>query len=232
MIGSRSSPAVGAALGAANRPSKRRSIGATTSSTADEQDALRRISVMPAAFDLELAAAVLDRTTSATLDTLETLTARSLLHTQRDDSSTQLRYRLLETIRVYAYQRLVDAGDAETTRDRHAHHLADRLEAIGHMPSAMLPAHYPLADDAIAAVEWAHARNDTTLGARLVCGANPIFIGRGLLQKGEDFQDWAALVDDPTLRSKVFICHAVLTLAATSRGDLLPVRRPLLGSRR
>jgi predicted ATPase/class 3 adenylate cyclase len=184
---------------------------------AGEQDALRRISVMPAAFDLELAAAVLDRTTSATLDTLETLTARSLLHTQRDDNSTQLRYRLLETIRVYAYQRLVDAGDAEATRDRHAHHLADRLDAIGHMPSAMLPAHYPLADDAIAAVEWTHARNDTTLGARLVCGANPIFIGRGLLQKGEDFQDWAALVDDPTLRSKVFICHAVLTLAATSQ---------------
>ena len=182
---------------------------------ADEQDALRRISVMPAAFDLELAAAVLDRTTVATLDTLEILTARSLIHTQRDDSSAQLRCRLLETIRVYAYQRLVDAGDAEATRDRHARHLADRLEAIAYMPTSMRPAHDALADDALAAVEWTHARNDTALGARLVCDANPIFIGRGLLKKGLDLQEWAAAVDDATLRSKVFVCRSVLSMAAT-----------------
>ena len=183
----------------------------------DDQEGLRRISVMPAAFDLDVAAAVLDRTTSATLDTLETLTSRSLLHTQRDDSATQLRYRLLETIRAYAYQHLVDAGDAEATRDRHARHLADRLEAIGHMPSSMLPEHYPLADDAIAALDWAQARNDMTLGARLVCGAAPIFIGRGLVNKGEDLFDWAALVEDPILRSKVLVNRSLVAMAAHAR---------------
>lgn len=184
----------------------------------DEQDALRRISVMPAAFDLDLAAAVLDRSSSRTLDALETLVARSLLHTERDDSAAQLRYRLLETIRVYAYQRLVDARDAEATRDRHAHHLADRLEAIAVMPSAMLPAHYPLADDALAAVEWARTRDDTTLGARLVCGSQPIFVGRGLLKKAEELQEWAALVADPALRSKVLVCRAGIVMAADVAG--------------
>ena len=118
-------------------------------------------------YDFLLAAAVVDRTTSANVDVLETLTGRSLLHTQRDDSSNQLRYRLLETIRVYAYQRLVKRGMPKPPATPRQHHLADRLDVIGHMPSAMLPADYPLADDAIAAVEWAHASNDTTLGARL-----------------------------------------------------------------
>lgn len=85
---------------------------------ADEQDASRRISVMPAAFDLDLAAAVLARSTTATLDLLDSLTSRSLLQTTRDDRSPQLRYRLLETIRAYAHDRLVEQGDSEATRHR------------------------------------------------------------------------------------------------------------------
>ena len=80
-----------------------------------EQDALRRISVMPGAFDLELASAVLDESPDHTVDRLEALVARSLLQTVRDAGSGEIRYRLLETIRVYAHQRLVDGGDAETT---------------------------------------------------------------------------------------------------------------------
>ncbi len=159
--------------------------------TPAEQDALRRISVMPAAFDLALASAVLGETPAHTVDQLEALVARSLLHTVRGDGSGEVRYRLLETIRVYAYQRLVDAGDAEATRDRHAEHLADRLDAS---PTAMsmLTEHHLLADDALLAIDWAHSRDDRLLGARLVSGASPIFIGRGLSDKGRQLHEWAA----------------------------------------
>lgn len=183
-----------------------------------DQDALRRFSVMPAAFDLDLAAAVLDRTSGATLDALGTLTARSLVYTERDDSTRDLRYRLLETIRVYAHQRLVDAADAEATRDRHAVRLAERLESIPDMPLSMEAEHFLLADDALMAIDWVRSKNDVTLGARLVCGAYPIFIGRGVMNRGRELYDWAAAVGDPLLQSKVFISQAALAVAA-SRED-------------
>ena len=96
-----------------------------------EQEVLRRVSVMPGTFDLAMAAAVLSRTAMHSVDQLDALAARSLLYTVRERGSVEIRYRLLETIRVYAYQRLVDAGDAEETRDRHAHHVADRLDGPG-----------------------------------------------------------------------------------------------------
>lgn len=186
-----------------------------------DQEALRRFSVPPAAFDLDLAAAILDRTAAATLDALEMLTARSLVYAERDDGTGGLRYRLLETIRAYAYQRLVDASDAEATRDRHAAHVADRLERIPDMPMTMEAEHSVLADDALMAIDWVRSQDEVLLGARLVCGANPIFIGRGLLERGDELYRWAAAVGDPVLRSKVFVCHAGLALAANQRlGDM------------
>jgi len=183
---------------------------------ADEQDALRRISVMPAAFDLNLAAAVLARSTTATLDLLDSLTSRSLLKTTRDDRSPQLRYRLLETIRAYAHDRLVEQGESEATRHRHARHLVERLAATS-IPLSMNPEHRLLADDALAAIDWAHANGDTSLGAGLVCAASTIPIARGMFEKGLAVHEWAATVDDPVMSSKVYAVGAILAMAASSR---------------
>jgi predicted ATPase/class 3 adenylate cyclase len=177
-----------------------------------EQDALRQVSVMPGAFDLALASAVLAETPARTVDLLETLVARSLLQTARDGRSGDVRYRLLETIRVYAYQRLVDDGGAETTHHRHARHVADRLDAYP-MAFTMMVEHRLLADDALLALDWAHGRDDRTLGARLVSCAAPIFIGRGLSDKGTELHEWAADIDDPIVRSTIFTSHALLALA-------------------
>lgn len=186
----------------------------------DEQDALRRVSVMPGAFDLNLAAATLARPTTATLDLLDALVARSLLHTERADDTRQLRYRLLETIRVYAHQRLVDHGEAEETRDRHAQHIAQRLEAIsaGITPSSR-PEHDTLADDALAALEWTRVRDDVALGARIASCAGPVFVARGLLDKGDEVLAWAASVDDPWLRSKALCARAFVSMAGYRLGQ-------------
>ena len=177
-----------------------------------EQDALRRISVMPGAFDLKLASAVLDESPDRTVDRLEALVARSLLQTVREAGSGEIRYRLLETIRVYAHQHLVDAGDAESTRDRHAEHVADRLDSYPTVLT-MAPEHHLLADDVLLAIDWAHGRDDRLLGARLVSGASPIFIGRGLGDKGAQLHEWAVEVDDPMLRCSVLASHALLAMA-------------------
>lgn len=179
----------------------------------DEQDALRRISVMPAVFDLDLAAALLACEGPAALDLLESLTSRSLLHTIRDDRSPRLRYRLLETIRAYAHDRLVEHGDADATRDRHARRIVARLDTAATMPMSMRPEHRLLADDALAAIDWAHAKGDTALGAQLVCAASTIYIARGLFDKGIAVHEWAATVDDPAMRSKVYAVGATLAMA-------------------
>lgn len=187
--------------------------------TAEEQDALCRISVMPAAFDLRLAGAVIGATPAEAVDLLETLTARSLVNAERDGRTDEVRYRLLETIRVYAYQRLVDRECAEATRDRHALHVAERLEAIPGMPNSMLTEHYVLADDVLMAVEWTHARDDLVPGARLVSGAHPIFIGRGQIERGKELHAWAATIDDPVTRSRVFMTRAGLAIAHGRFGE-------------
>jgi len=180
----------------------------------DEQDALRRLSVMPGSFDLDLAVAVLASRDAVALDTLDALVARSLVHTERSDDAGRLLYRLLETIRVYAYERLLAAGHAEETRDRHARHLADRLEAITPLPFTLHPQHDLLADDAIAALEWLAAEGDTALGARIACAATPIFVGRGLVPAGREWLEWSVTVDDPLLAGKALACRSGLEMIA------------------
>jgi len=180
----------------------------------DEQDALRRLSVMPGAFDLDLAAAVLATGDASALDMLDALVARSLVHTERAEDATRLRYRLLETIRAYAYEHLLAAGDVEETRDRHAAHVADRLESVHPLPFTLYPDHDALADDAIAALEWARVQDETSLGARLACAATPIFVGRGLVPAGRVWLEWGAQADDPVLAGKTLACRSGLEMIA------------------
>ncbi len=178
-----------------------------------EQDALRRLSVMPAAFDLDLATAVIATKPAEALNLVSSLVSRSLLQTVRDDASGALRYRLLETIRVYAYQRLLDADDAEATRDRHAEHIAVRLDALTDVPVDLVPELVLLADDVLSAIDWCRSRSQTTTGARIVSVAAPIFAARGMKDRGRELCEWAETVDDQVLRSRVLIALAFLAIA-------------------
>ncbi len=60
------------------------------------------------------------------LDHLATLVRRSLVVADQDGDQT--RYRLLETIRQYAQDRLEESGDAHTTNRRHTEHYARLAE--------------------------------------------------------------------------------------------------------
>jgi predicted ATPase/class 3 adenylate cyclase/DNA-binding CsgD family transcriptional regulator len=84
-----------------------------------ERALLRRLAVFAGGFTLDAAetvgaAAPLDQ--YAVLDVISRLVDKSLVHVDHDAEG---RYRLLETIRLYAGQRLVESGESDTTRDRH-----------------------------------------------------------------------------------------------------------------
>ncbi len=86
----------------------------------EEQATLRRLAVFHGGFTLAAAAAAC-ADLGVELDTLDRVTAlvdRSLITLQRRHGGD--RYRLLESIALFAEQRLEEHGDAQNARDRHA----------------------------------------------------------------------------------------------------------------
>ena len=98
-----------------------------------ERVALARLSVFVGTFDLEAAEAVVagpDIDEPQVLDLVSALADRSLLQVGEHDG--RARYRLLETIRLYATERLVELDEPAQVRDRHLDFfvaLADRARA-------------------------------------------------------------------------------------------------------
>jgi DNA-binding CsgD family transcriptional regulator len=89
--------------------------------TADEQVLLRRLAVFATGFSLDMAEAVCcgeEIGERRTLDQISSLVSKSLLIADTIGSA-QARYRLLETIREYALEKLEESGETEQLRDRH-----------------------------------------------------------------------------------------------------------------
>ena len=100
--------------------------------TPTERQALRRLSVFAGGCDLAAAEAVLsgDELDAAdVVDVLGQLVDKSLVVV--DDNDGGVRYRLLETIRQYARERLDASGDPVAVRRRHADHYVALAEAAG-----------------------------------------------------------------------------------------------------
>lgn len=91
----------------------------------DEKSLLNRCSVFAGGFDLAGAQAVADSSDKfATLDLLDALVRKSLV--VADQTSGRTRFSMLETIRQFAEERLVDNGEAEQARAAHALYFAGR----------------------------------------------------------------------------------------------------------
>ena len=96
-----------------------------------ERTLLRRLSVFADGFTLNLAEAVCaDELLApvAILDLLTSLVDKSLV--SPEERPSVVRYRLLETVRQYALERLLDAGEADMVRDHHRDAMLDLAEEI------------------------------------------------------------------------------------------------------
>ena len=98
----------------------------------EERAVFRRLAVFAGSFALDAAEAVCssgDIGKGQVLDLLGSLVAKSLVGVV-EGAGGQVRYRLLETVRMYAFEKLAAAGDAQALRTRHCDWYLVWLDAI------------------------------------------------------------------------------------------------------
>jgi predicted ATPase len=155
-----------------------------------ERAVFRRLAVFAGGFGFEAAEGVCAGAgvePHQVLDQLSLLVDKSLVAVEMDDEEEDARYRLLETVRVYAAGRLGAAAEEPSARDRHCEwYLALAQEAEAHMegPSQTewgdrTGRDYP---NTRAALEWAHRQDDFELLA-LSCVALAPFCGARAQQR-------------------------------------------------
>ena len=152
--------------------------------SAEERRFLGELSVFAGTFGLAQAAEVCGGGDQlAALEVIDRLAGKSLVAAEPAEDGT--RYRLLDTIRYYAADRLAQAGGTDAARQRHAAaflRLAERERE---------PAVLALEQDNFrAALEWSLSRGDQA-GPRLAWALGDFWLGRGLLQEGRDWLDRA-----------------------------------------
>jgi predicted ATPase/class 3 adenylate cyclase/DNA-binding CsgD family transcriptional regulator len=172
----------------------------------DERTLFRRLAVFAGGFTLDAAEVVaadeaLD--VYAVLDLVSRLVDKSLIQVEPAEG----RYRLLDTIRLFARERLADAGEGDIVRQRHLGYFLDFVEraepalAVEDGPTwlAQLDVEH---DNLRVAMEWADASHEHTAFLRLVTALTLFFELRGHLAEGGRWFA-RALAGDPEERSVV-----------------------------
>ena len=130
------------------------------------------------------------------LDQLTLLVDKSLV--VAEDSRGRTRYRLLETVRQYALEKLGESGEADAVRTRHRDHytamaaLLDTPARAGH--ERRIEQAETEIDNLRAAFAWSREHADIELALQLASSLQPLWLARGRIQEGLAWFD-AALTD-------------------------------------
>jgi predicted ATPase/DNA-binding winged helix-turn-helix (wHTH) protein len=155
-----------------------------------ERIVLRRLAIFAGAFTLEAAGAVaasIDVPAPEVVDCVANLVAKSLV--SADVTGTVAHYRLLETTRAYAREKLGESGELERCARRHAEYHRDLFERAEVQwetrPLAEWLADYGRQIDNLqAALDWAFsAGGDATTGVALTTAAVPLWFSLSLLDE-------------------------------------------------
>jgi predicted ATPase/DNA-binding winged helix-turn-helix (wHTH) protein len=147
-----------------------------------ERRLVQRLAIFAAAFSLEAAIAVAGGGEAAITDIsdgIANLVAKSLV--TADAAGAAGRFRLLETTRAYAFEKLAEAGELPRVCRRHADYYRELLERIEGEREAKPASLVDLAN-VRAALEWCFgADGDSGIGVRLAAAAVPVFLAMSLL---------------------------------------------------
>jgi predicted ATPase/class 3 adenylate cyclase len=189
-----------------------------------ERVALRRISVFAGSFDLAAAEAVVssdDIDGSEVVDLLTQLVDKSLLDV--DPGTGGVRYRLLETIRQYAQERLEASGEVAALRVRHLTHYVGLAEKAGpHLRSreqvTWASALALETDNFRAALDWAVEATLPDQGLRLVIPLMITGIPTGWLST--DWADVARSIPGAATHELFPLAAAYASMGLVFRGEL------------
>ena len=155
-----------------------------------ERVTLRRLAIFAGAFGLEAAAAVAaspELTVTELVDGVTSLVAKSLVAANVD--GRMARYRMLETTRAYALEKLAESGEHERLARRHAEYYRDLLERSEaewetRSGSDWLADYGPRIDNVRAALDWSFSQDgDRTIGVALATATVPLWIHLSLMDE-------------------------------------------------
>ena len=185
--------------GRRSAPSRHQSLSAALDWSYDlispnERSLLEYLSVFPGAFTLQGALALAGNLAGpdAILDNLEQLVAKSLVTSS--PRTGQTRFRLLETTRAYATEKLAASGATQTAKLRYAQYVLEALTPRTYEPGGQRPGGWThrveLLPDARAALDWAYSDTgvvDLRIPLTAVCAR--LFVELNLL---EECRVWAS----------------------------------------
>jgi predicted ATPase/DNA-binding winged helix-turn-helix (wHTH) protein len=174
------------------------------------QRALRRLSVLVGSFNAEAACAVVREEPASeamAIEILDTLVSKSLVSVQAGDDGSA-RFRILETTRIYAREKLLESGEESDVARRHAEYFTRLLDS---RHGGQIDLAYTGRADALrehlgnvrAALDWCFAQRekdfDPPLAVGLAAAAVPMFFELSLLGESCHWSEAGlAALDDAT----------------------------------
>jgi predicted ATPase/class 3 adenylate cyclase/DNA-binding CsgD family transcriptional regulator len=167
----------------------------------------RRLAVFLGGLDLDAAQAVAGGAEMArfqVLDLLTLLVDKSLVVAEHAGGAT--RYRLLETVRQYALEKLAESGEADAIRSRHRDHYTGLAGLLDAPAGSDYEQRIEQAESEIAnlraAFLWSRENSDVELALALASSLQPLWLSRGRFREGLAGFD-AALADLDTHHPEV-----------------------------
>ena len=206
--------------------------------TEPERVLFRRLAAFLGGFDLDAAQAVAgggEVERYQVLDQLTLLVDKSLV--VAEDSRGRTRYRLLETVRQYALEKLGESGEADAVRSRHRDHytaLAALLDApAGTDYEQRIEQADIEIDNLRAAFGWSRENSDVELALALASSLQPLWHARGRMREGLTWFDTALADLDaqhagvaPAVRARALADRAVLAIWVAPPTAWIRLSRP------
>ncbi|MEA3126391.1 MAG: hypothetical protein QOD67_3410, partial [Caballeronia sp.] len=159
--------------------------------TAFEETILSRISIFVGPFSLDAARAIAadaDVDETQVVDAVGSFVAKCLLSAEKAGDAT-MRYRLLDTTRVYVTGKLAERGEMDAIARRHAIYFCEFLEGANAADSTHRKTHGLVEcveelGNVRAALDWSFSdRGDPSVGTALVAASVPLFLELSLLSE-------------------------------------------------
>ncbi len=208
-----------------------------------ERTILRRLSVFAGSFTLEAARSVVagdDVDDTLIVSAMANLVTKSLV--AADTGNAIAHFRLLDTTRAYASQKLFESSEGDRISNRHAVYYREllnrigrkaldpgaRLDRTGGVTEAWIETGDGLIDEVRAALDWAYSdRGDPTLAVDLTAAAAPLSIHHLLIDEcREQIEQAIALFDREVRRDahrdlRLFSWLAVAHLESTGDAPMI-----------